>query len=84
MGSRYSHELEGLFFMNATCRAVCAMEPGKFGITVNCVAPGAVEIERTKLEAGDYAGTWAGVTPLGRVGVPLDVALAVVFFEYEI
>ncbi len=59
---------------------VSAVELGKFGITVNCVAPGAVEIERTKLEAGDYAGTWAGVTPLGRVGVPLDVARAVVFF----
>ena len=62
---------------------VSAVELGKFGITVNCVAPGAVEIERTKLEAGDYAGTWAGVTPLGRVGVPLDVARAVVFFASE-
>ena len=62
---------------------VSAVELGKFGITVNCVAPGAVEIERTKLEAGDYAGTWASVTPLARVGVPLDVARAVVFFASE-
>lgn len=62
---------------------VSAVELGKFGITVNCVAPGAVEIERTKLEAGDYAGTWASVTPLGRVGVPLDVARAVVFLASE-
>jgi len=62
---------------------VSAVELGKYGITVNCVAPGAVEIERTKLEAGDYAGTWAGVTPLARVGVPLDVARAVVFFATE-
>jgi NAD(P)-dependent dehydrogenase (short-subunit alcohol dehydrogenase family) len=59
---------------------VAAMELGRHRIRVNCVAPGAIEIERTKLEANDYAGTWASRTPLGRVGVPLDVARAVVFF----
>jgi NAD(P)-dependent dehydrogenase (short-subunit alcohol dehydrogenase family) len=59
---------------------VSAAELGQYGIAVNCVAPGAVEIERTKLEAGDYAGTWAKVTPLGRVGVPTDIGKAVVFF----
>jgi NAD(P)-dependent dehydrogenase (short-subunit alcohol dehydrogenase family) len=58
---------------------VAAVELGRHGIRVNCVAPGAVEIERTKHEAGDYAGTWAGLTPLGRVGVPADVAAAVRF-----
>jgi NAD(P)-dependent dehydrogenase (short-subunit alcohol dehydrogenase family) len=59
---------------------VAAMELGRHGITVNCVAPGAIEIERTKLEAADYAETWGTRTPLGRVGIPLDVARAVVFF----
>ena len=59
---------------------VAAMELGKYQITVNCVAPGAIEIERTKLETGDYAGTWASLTPLARVGQPLDVARAVAFF----
>ncbi|MCC7153474.1 MAG: 3-oxoacyl-ACP reductase FabG [Bryobacterales bacterium] len=61
---------------------VSAVELGKYQIRVNCVAPGAVEIERTKsTEAGgDYAGTWSKLTPLGRVGIPLDVAHAVVFF----
>ncbi len=58
---------------------VAAVELGKYGITVNCVAPGAIEIERTKNEAGDYAGTWAKATPLGRVGQPLDVARTVAF-----
>jgi NAD(P)-dependent dehydrogenase (short-subunit alcohol dehydrogenase family) len=62
---------------------VAALELGKHGIAVNCVAPGAIEIERTKLETGDYAATWAGLTPLGRVGNPLDVARAVVFFASE-
>lgn len=59
---------------------VAAAELGPYGITVNCVAPGAIEIERTKEEAGDYAGTWAKLTPLGRIGTPADVAKAVAFF----
>jgi NAD(P)-dependent dehydrogenase (short-subunit alcohol dehydrogenase family) len=59
---------------------VSAAELGQYGITVNCVAPGAIETERTKLETPDYAGTWAKLTPLGRVGNPLDVARAILFF----
>lgn len=59
---------------------VAAAELGPYGVTVNCVAPGAIEIERTKEEAGDYAGTWSRLTPLGRIGQPADVGQAVVFF----
>ena len=59
---------------------VAAVELGKYQIRVNCVAPGATEVERTKAETGDYAGTWAPVTPLGRIGMPLDIARAVLFF----
>ncbi len=58
---------------------VAAVELGKYGIRVNCVAPGAIEIERTKEESGDYAGTWAKLTPLARVGLPADVARTVAF-----
>lgn len=57
-----------------------AFELGEFAIRVNCVAPGAIEIERTKLELGDYAGSWAKLTPMGRIGLPKDVAAAVAFF----
>jgi NAD(P)-dependent dehydrogenase (short-subunit alcohol dehydrogenase family) len=59
---------------------VAAWELGEFGIRVNCVAPGAIEIERTKLELGDYAGSWSKLTPMGRIGHPKDVAAAVAFF----
>ena len=58
---------------------VAAVELAPHGIRVNCVAPGAVEVERTRRELPDYAGTWGSLTPLGRVGTPDDVARAVVF-----
>lgn len=58
---------------------VSACELGQYGIRVNCVAPGAIEIERTKEESDDYAGTWSPLTPLGRIGYPKDIARSVVF-----
>jgi NAD(P)-dependent dehydrogenase (short-subunit alcohol dehydrogenase family) len=59
---------------------VAAVELGPFGITVNCVAPGAIATERTAVEAPDYAAAWSPITPLGRVGTPADVAGVVLFF----
>jgi NAD(P)-dependent dehydrogenase (short-subunit alcohol dehydrogenase family) len=62
---------------------VSALELGRYGIRVNCVAPGAIEIERTRLESPDYGEKWGRVTPLGRVGTPADVAKAVVYLASE-
>jgi 3-oxoacyl-[acyl-carrier protein] reductase len=59
---------------------VAAVELGPHGIRVNCVAPGAIATERTAAEAGDYAGTWARVTPLRRVGVPADIVGPMLYF----
>jgi len=59
---------------------VAAVELGPFGITVNCVAPGAIATERTAVEAPDYAAAWSPITPLRRVGTPADVAGVVLFF----
>jgi NAD(P)-dependent dehydrogenase (short-subunit alcohol dehydrogenase family) len=58
---------------------VTAVELGPYGIRVNCVAPGAIEIERTRLENPEYAKVWAAITPIARVGTPADVGRAVVF-----
>ena len=58
---------------------VAAVELGPYGIRVNCVAPGAVEIERTKLELPDYGGFWGSKAPLGRVGTPADIGEVVAF-----
>ena len=62
---------------------VAAVELGPYRIRVNCVAPGAVEVERTRLESDDYAGTWGAVTPLGRIGEPADVARVVRFLASD-
>ena len=62
---------------------VAAVELGPHGIRVNCVAPGAVEVERTREESPDYAETWGRITPLGRVGTPADVGRAVVFLASD-
>ncbi|MCA9209276.1 MAG: SDR family oxidoreductase [Planctomycetales bacterium] len=62
---------------------VAAVELGRYRIRVNCVAPGAIEIERTKNESTDYAGTWGPLTPLARVGEPSDVANMVAFLASD-
>jgi 3-oxoacyl-[acyl-carrier protein] reductase len=56
-----------------------ALELGPYGIRVNCVAPGAIETERTKNELADFAKSWSSLTPLRRIGTSEDVAAAVEF-----
>jgi len=60
-----------------------AMELGQFGIRVNCIAPGAIETERTKAEVADFAKSWSALTPLHRIGTRDDVAAAVEFLLSE-
>ena len=62
---------------------VSAVELGAYGIRVNCLAPGAIESERTRQEDPDYAGTWSKLTPLARVGVFADIAPTVLFLASE-
>jgi NAD(P)-dependent dehydrogenase (short-subunit alcohol dehydrogenase family) len=56
-----------------------AVELGPYNIRVNCIAPGAIESERTRAEDPDYAGTWSKLTPQGRVGTFADIAPTVAF-----
>jgi NAD(P)-dependent dehydrogenase (short-subunit alcohol dehydrogenase family) len=62
---------------------LAAMEFGPQGIRVNCVAPGAIEIERTRNEAPDYAAVWSKITPMRRIGTPADVVNAILFLASD-
>lgn len=55
-----------------------AIQLGQHGITVNCVAPGAVMVER--YADFDYDESWyVSRTPAHRLGTPDDIANAVLF-----
>jgi 3-oxoacyl-[acyl-carrier protein] reductase len=64
-----------------------SIELGKFGVTVNAIAPGFIATEMTKATADrlgvpfeDFMAARAAETPVPRVGVPEDIAHAVSFF----
>ena len=54
------------------------IELSGYGITVNCIAPGATATERT-LEDPDYEKTWARITPTGRAATVQDIAATALF-----
>ena len=63
-----------------------ALEVAKDGVRVNCVAPGTVESERVEGILGanpDLRAAIVGLTPLGRLGSPEDVALAAAFLASD-
>jgi NAD(P)-dependent dehydrogenase (short-subunit alcohol dehydrogenase family) len=51
-----------------------AIELAPYGIRVNCVAPGAIEVERYAHMPNYDEGRWSRAIPLGRVGRPADIA----------
>jgi 3-oxoacyl-[acyl-carrier protein] reductase len=81
-----THALPGMSVYTATKGAIDAMtrtwarELGPKGITVNAVAPGAVDTDAMRENADDAARAFfVQRTPLGRIGMPDDIADAVAF-----
>jgi 3-oxoacyl-[acyl-carrier protein] reductase len=67
-----------------------AIELGKFGITVNCIAPGFIVSDMTRATAERIGQDWdtylaarAAEIPVARAGEPEDIANAVSFFVGE-
>lgn len=67
-----------------------AIELGKFGVTVNAIAPGFIETdmivqtaERVGMPVDDFLAAAAQQIPVARTGLPEDIAHAVAFFVSE-
>ncbi|MFE9445729.1 3-oxoacyl-ACP reductase FabG [Streptomyces sp. NPDC006602] len=67
-----------------------AIELGRFGVTVNAIAPGFIETEMTAATAErigvpfeEFKAAVAAETPVARIGKPDDIAHAVSFFAGE-
>jgi len=58
-------------------------EVGRFGVTVNAVAPGFIETRLTENLPSEVIETVKKFTPLGRFGKPEEVASLVVFLASE-
>jgi 3-oxoacyl-[acyl-carrier protein] reductase len=56
-----------------------AIELGPYGITVNAIAPGLIDTEPVKGMYEGFVEERIKRTPVGRIGVPEDIAAAVVF-----
>jgi 3-oxoacyl-[acyl-carrier protein] reductase len=67
-----------------------AIELGKFGVTVNAIAPGFIETEMTAMTAArvgmqfeDFKAAAAKEIPVARVGQPEDIAATASFFARD-
>lgn len=61
-----------------------AAELGQFGIRANCIAPGWIDTEATVAHLGDvFRGDCIKETPMGRAGLPDDVADTAVYLATE-
>lgn len=67
-----------------------AIELGKFGVTVNAIAPGMIETDMTRATAErvgvafeKFTARAAEQIPVGRTGTPEDIAAAASFFVRE-
>jgi 3-oxoacyl-[acyl-carrier protein] reductase len=60
-----------------------ARELGSRNITVNCVAPGFIDTDMTRALSEEQRNALVGHVPLGRLGLPEEVAAAALFLATE-
>ena len=62
---------------------VMAKELGSRAVTVNCVAPGFIDTDMTKVLTDDQKSLMLGQIPLGRLGEPEEIAKVVAFLASD-
>lgn len=67
------------------CTRTWALDLAEYGITVNAVAPGAIDTElfMNAIPSGDSTQAPAGTVPMGRLGTPNEVAALIAFLLSE-
>ena len=60
-----------------------AKELGSRAVTVNCVAPGFIDTDMTKVLTDDQKSLMLGQIPLGRLGEPEEIAKVVLFLASD-
>ena len=60
-----------------------AKELGSRAVTVNCVAPGFIDTDMTKVLRDDQRSLMLGQIPLGRLGEPEEIAKVVAFLASD-
>ena len=73
--AHYAASKAGLFGLTKSM----ALELAPFGIMVNCLAPGWIDTDMTAGTSKDEAGALLKKVPIKRIGMPDDIARAVVF-----
>ena len=56
-----------------------AKELAPFGIRVNAIAPGTIDVERNRSTDPYFPDNWKSYIPFGRVGLPTEIAKPVIF-----
>ena len=77
--TNYAATKSGVIGMSKTL----AKELGKYGITVNAVAPGFIATDMVRAMPQKVIDMMEGKTPLGRLGEPEDIANAYTFLASE-